>query len=64
MPVFNNFPFGNNPTATVVELRKGTSAILFTAASGGVSGWEINLSLLRPGTGDTPPGPEIAGTAR
>jgi hypothetical protein len=43
--------FGNSPTATVVQLKKGVPALLFSAASGGVSGWEIHLALLRPATG-------------
>jgi hypothetical protein len=43
--------FGNSPTATVVQLKKGLPAIFFSAASGGVSGWMIHFALLRLGTG-------------
>ncbi|MBV8553517.1 MAG: hypothetical protein JOY54_19640 [Acidobacteriaceae bacterium] len=43
--------FGRDPSLAVVELDKDTSALLFSAAGGGVSGWEIHLALLRPGTG-------------
>lgn len=42
---------GNRPTATVIQLEKDVPALLFSAASGGVSGWEIHFALLRPGTG-------------
>jgi hypothetical protein len=42
--------FGRNPTVTLVEL-KDLPALLFSAASGGVSGWTIRFALLRPGTG-------------
>ena len=41
--------FGRNPTVAVVQLEKGVSALLFSAASGGVSGWRIHFALLRPG---------------
>jgi len=41
--------FGRNPTVTVVQVEKDASALLFSAASGGVSGFQIHLSLLRPG---------------
>jgi hypothetical protein len=50
MPADGNFPFGNNPTVTVVQLERDLPAILFSAATGGVSGWEIHYSLLQPGT--------------
>ena len=43
--------FGRTPTVEVVQLEKGLAAILFSAASGGVSGWRIHFALLRPGTG-------------
>jgi hypothetical protein len=43
--------FGRFPTAAVVQLDKDTPALLFSAASGGVSGWSIHFALLRPGTG-------------
>jgi hypothetical protein len=50
-PTFENFPFGNSAAATVVLLEKDLPAILFSAATGGVSGWKIHLALLKPGTG-------------
>jgi hypothetical protein len=43
--------FGNDPKAAVVELGKNEYALLFSAASGGVSGWGINFALLCPGKG-------------
>jgi hypothetical protein len=43
--------FGRNPSVAVVELDKDTPALLFSAASGGVSGWMIHFALLRPGDG-------------
>ena len=43
--------FGRNAEAEVVQLQKGFSALLFSAASGGVSGFRIHFALLRPGTG-------------
>jgi len=43
--------FGNSPEVAVVQLKKGLPAILFSAASGGVSGWGIHFAILRPGTG-------------
>ena len=43
--------FGRAPKVDVVQLDKNTSALLFTAASGGVSGWTIQFALLRPGMG-------------
>ena len=43
--------FGKNPTVAVIQLDKTTSALLFSAESGGVSGWTIDFALLRPGTG-------------
>ena len=42
--------FGNSPAATVVQVEKDMPALLFSAASGGVSGWTIHFALLRPGT--------------
>jgi hypothetical protein len=44
--------FGNSPTVTVVQIEKDMPALLFSAASGGVSGWTIHFALLRPGTGE------------
>jgi hypothetical protein len=43
--------YGNSPEATVVQIRKDMPALLFTAASGGISGWSIHFALLRPGDG-------------
>src|SRR6266496_2857974 len=43
--------FGRNPKVTVVRLEKDIPALLFSAASGGVSGWAIHFALLRPGGG-------------
>jgi hypothetical protein len=40
--------FGNVPRAEVVMLKKDTPAIFFSAESGGVSGWSIHMTLLRP----------------
>ncbi len=42
---------GRFPAATVAPFKKDIPALLFSAASGGVSGWEIHFALLRPGTG-------------
>jgi hypothetical protein len=43
--------FGINPTVTVVQMEKDVPALLFSVASGGVSGWAVHFALLRPGTG-------------
>jgi len=43
--------FGRSPTVTVVQLEKNKPGLLFSAESGGVSGWEIHFALLLPGTG-------------
>lgn len=43
--------FGNDPTLEVVQLAKENPALLFSASSGGVSGWEIHFALLVPGSG-------------
>jgi hypothetical protein len=43
--------FGKNPTVAVVELEKDVPALLFSAESGGVSGWQVGFALLHPGTG-------------
>jgi hypothetical protein len=43
--------FGNAPKVAVVQVKKGTAAILFAAASGGTSGWRVHLALLRPAAG-------------
>lgn len=45
------FPFGNNPGVIIVQLKKDTPALFFSAETGGVSGWEVHFALLRPGTG-------------
>jgi len=42
--------FGNDPEARVVHLKKGVDALLFSAATGGVSGLGIHFALLRVGT--------------
>jgi hypothetical protein len=41
---------GRVPEASVVQLAKGETALLFSAASGGVSGWAVHFALLRPGS--------------
>lgn len=43
--------YGNNPRVVVVQLDKDVSALLFSAQTGGVSGWQIHLALLRPEPG-------------
>ncbi|HEV2202182.1 MAG TPA: hypothetical protein VGR73_20370 [Bryobacteraceae bacterium] len=43
--------FGRFPSLTVVELKKGMSALFFSAASGGVSGFAIRYAILQPGAG-------------
>ena len=43
--------FGREPSVELVQVEKEIPALLFSAASGGVSGWEIHFALLRPGTG-------------
>ena len=43
--------FGFHPTVELVELSKKKSALFFSAASGGVSGWGVHLALLVPGKG-------------
>ncbi len=43
--------FGKNPTVEVIKIDKTTSAMLFSASSGGLSGFMIHLALLRPGSG-------------
>ncbi len=44
--------FGNNPTVSVVQLQEDMPALFFSAASGGVSGWQVHFALLRPGPGN------------
>ena len=43
--------FVKDTTVSVVQLDKETSALFFSAASGGVSGFRIHYALLRLGTG-------------
>ncbi len=38
--------FGNNPKVTAVQLRKDLPALLFSAETGGVSGWSVHFALL------------------
>jgi hypothetical protein len=45
--------FGRSPTVELLQVKKGMSALLFSAASGGVSGFEIHFALLQHGTGNT-----------
>jgi hypothetical protein len=42
--------FGRSPTVEVVQLGENMPALLFSAASGGVSGFGIHFALLQPGT--------------
>ena len=44
--------FGGEPTVSLVQVKKDMPALLFSAASGGVSGWPVHFALLRPGTGN------------
>lgn len=45
--------FGRFPEVTALQLGKGVPGLLFSAGSGGVSGWEIHFALLHlsPETG-------------
>ena len=43
--------FGRGPTVEVVQVATDMPAILFSAASGGVSGWRVHFALLQPGAG-------------
>jgi hypothetical protein len=43
--------FGRDPFVELVQLGKGESALLFSAASGGVSGFAVHFALLHPGKG-------------
>jgi hypothetical protein len=38
--------FGNSPAVTVVQVEKDMPALLFSAATGGVSGFQIHFALL------------------
>jgi hypothetical protein len=44
--------FGRWPTATLIHVTSDATALLFSAASGGVSGYDTHFALLRPGTGN------------
>ena len=41
--------FGGNPTVSLVQVEKDMPALLFSAHSGGVSGWSVHFALLYPG---------------
>jgi hypothetical protein len=43
--------YGRAPRAEVVWVDKSTERLLFTAASGGVSGFLVHFALLQPGAG-------------
>ena len=43
--------FGRDPNVALVQVEKDMPALLFSAASGGVSGFGIHFALLRPSTG-------------
>lgn len=43
--------FGRFPAVELVQVEKDMPALLFSAATGGVSGWRIHFALLRPGRG-------------
>ena len=45
--------FGGTPKAEFVQVEKDVAAVLFSADSGGVSGWGIHFALLRPGNQKT-----------
>jgi hypothetical protein len=38
--------FGNDPTVEIVQLQKDEPALLFSAATYGVSGWSVHFALL------------------
>lgn len=44
--------FGKDPKVDMVQIEKDKLALFFSAASGGVSGWNVHFALLRPGTGN------------
>lgn len=44
--------FGWSPTVEVVRFAKDRSALLFSASTGGVSGWGIHYALLAPDAGN------------
>jgi hypothetical protein len=39
---------GNRPTLEIVQLRNDSPALLFSAETGGVSGWSVRFALLGP----------------
>jgi hypothetical protein len=43
--------FGRAPKVEIVQIDTATSALLFSAESGGVSGFMVHYALLLPGTG-------------
>lgn len=43
--------YGRTPTVSLVQVEKNMPALLFSADSGGVSGFGIHFALLRPGKG-------------
>jgi hypothetical protein len=43
--------FGRFPAVELVQVEKDMPALLFSAATDGVSGWRIHFALLRPGRG-------------
>jgi hypothetical protein len=43
--------FGKDPKVALVQVEKNMPALLFSAESGGVSGWAVHFALLHPGMG-------------
>ena len=43
--------YGRDPNVALVRIKNDVPALLFSAASGGVSGFSIHFALLHPGTG-------------
>jgi hypothetical protein len=43
--------FGRDPSITLIQIGKNMPSILFSADSGGVSGWAVHFALLRSGMG-------------
>lgn len=44
--------FGRDPAVEIVQVDRDTTAMLFSAQAGGVSGWSIHFALLQPGDGE------------
>lgn len=44
--------YGRYPSFKIIEYAKNKTAILFSVATGGVSGWAVKLALLEPGERD------------